>query len=189
MASYGNGSDAFSLKTTAALAGIKENRRGVGAHVRSKRPVPDYVTYLKWRRLLPKGMVIDRLYFWTYPSPPPINREKNRIYPLHGTRCLNCGNTQFPPQRVCAFCHTKDRTEEVRLSDRKASLYTFSTEFASGQLIGTVNFEGGGRMWCNIVDTDYSELEIGMPVEMSFREVVFDLGIHDYYWKAVPVRA
>ena len=189
LASYGNGSDAFSLRATEALAKLKGNRRGVATHIQSKRSVPDYVTYLNWRKLMPKGMVIDRLYFWTYPSAPPINRERNRIYPLHGTRCTTCGNIQFPPQRVCAFCHTKDTTEEVRLSDKKATLYTFSTEFASGQLIGIVNFEGGGRIWCNIVDANYKDLEIGMPVEMSFREVLYDMGIHDYYWKAVPRRA
>jgi len=188
LASYGNGSDAFSLQATEALGKIKGNRRGVAAHIQSKRPVPDYITYLNWRKLMPKGMVIDRLYFWTYPSAPPIQRERNRIYPLHGTKCKTCGHIQFPPQRVCAFCHTKDNTEEVRLSDKKATLYTFSTEFASGQLIGSVNFEGGGRMWCNIVDATYKELELGMPVEMSFREVLYDMGIHDYYWKAVPVR-
>ncbi|MFC2022562.1 hydroxymethylglutaryl-CoA synthase family protein [Chloroflexota bacterium] len=189
LASYGNGSDAFALQATDALAKIQGNQRGVSAHIQSKRAVPDYVTYLNWRKLLPKGMEINRLYFWTYPSAPPINRERNRIYPLHGTKCLNCGNIQFPPQRVCGFCYTKDKNEEVRLSDKKATLYTFSMESASGQLIGIVNFEGGGRIWCNIVDADYKELEIGTPVEMSFREVLFEMGMHDYYWKAVPVRA
>jgi len=189
LASYGNGSDAFALRVTKDIEQIKGNRRGIVTHLGSKRLIPDYNTYLKWRKLMPKGMVIDKLYFWTYPSAPPILRERNRIYPLHGTKCKICGMVQYPPQRVCAKCHTKDNFEEIRLSDKKATLYSFSREPATGQLIGLVNFDGGGRMWCNIGDTNYDELKIGMPMEMSFREVFYELGIHDYFWKAVPVRA
>jgi uncharacterized OB-fold protein len=158
-------------------------------HLGSKKFVPDYVTYLGWRKLLPKGMVIDKIYYWTYPSAPPIYRERNRIYPLHGVKCKTCGTVQYPPQRVCTKCHTKDNMEEIRLSDKKATLHSFSREFVSGQPIGLVNFEGGGRIWCNITDATYEELKIGMPVEMSFREIIYELGIHDYFWKATPVRA
>jgi hydroxymethylglutaryl-CoA synthase len=188
LSSYGNGSDAFALLVTEGIEKIKGNRRGIAAYLGSKRLIPDYNTYLKWRKLMPKGMVIEKLYFWTYPSAPPISRERNRIYPLHGTKCKTCGTVQYPPQRVCAKCHTKDNFDEVRLSDKKATLQSFSHEPATGQLIGLVNFDEGGRMWCNIGDTDYEELKIGMPMEMSFREVFYDLGIHDYFWKAVPVR-
>lgn len=188
LASYGNGSDAFALQVTEALEKTKGNHRGIGGYLGLKCLIPDYTTYLKWRKLLPKGMVIDKLYFWTYPSAPSIHRERNRIYPLHGSKCKSCGTVQYPPQRVCAKCHTKDNFEEVRLSDKKATLHSFSREPATGQLIGLVNFEGGGRIWCNIADTTYEEIKIGMPVEMCFREVLYDLGIHDYFWKAVPVR-
>ncbi len=189
LASYGNGSDVFALQVTEALEEIRGSRRGIRVHLESKKLIPDYNTYLQWRKLLPKGMVIDRLYYWTYPSAPPIYRERQRIYPLHGSKCKSCGSIQYPPQRVCTKCHAKDNFEEVRLSDRKGTLHSFSQEFASGQLIGLVNFEEGGRIWCNITDATYEELQIGMPVEMSFREVVYDLGIHDYFWKAIPVRA
>lgn len=189
LASYGNGSSAFALQVTETLEKTKGNRRGIKVHLASKRLISDYTTYLSWRKLMPKVMVIDKLYYWTYPSAPPIYRERNRIYPLHGSKCKSCGAIEYPPQRVCAKCRAKDNFEEVRLSDKKGVLHSFSKEFASGQLIGLVNFEGGGRIWCNIVDTTYEELEIGMPVEMSFREVVYDLGIHDYFWKAIPLRA
>lgn len=189
LASYGNGSDTFALQVTETLEEIKPNRRGIKGHLESKRLIPDYATYLKWRKLMPQGMIIDKLYYWTYPSAPPIYRERQRIYPLHGSKCKSCGTVQYPPQRVCTKCHVKDNFEEVRLSDRKGTLHSFSREFVSGELVGLVNFEGGGRIWCNITDVAYEELEIGMPLEMSFREVVYDLGIHDYFWKAIPVRA
>jgi hydroxymethylglutaryl-CoA synthase len=188
LASYGNGSDAFSFVVTEAIEKAKANRRGTKGFVGSKRAVPDYKTYLNWRKLLPKGMSIEKLYFWTYPSAPPIHRERTQIYPLHGSKCKKCGNIQFPRQRICAKCHEKDNYDEIRLSDKKAKLHSFSKELASGQLIGLVDFEGGGRIWCNIVDTTYDELKIDQPMEMSFREVVYDMGMHDYFWKGVPVR-
>lgn len=188
MASYGNGSDAFSWTVTEAIEKIKANRRGIKGYIGSKKAVPDYKTYLNWRKLLPKGMTIEKLYFWTYPSAPPIHRERTQIYPLHGSKCKKCGNIQFPRQRVCSKCHDKDNFDEVRLSDKKAKLHSFSKELATQQLIGLVDFEGGGRVWCNITDTTYDEIKIDSPVEMSFREVVYDMGMHDYFWKATPVR-
>ncbi|MFO7913307.1 MAG: NAD(P)H-dependent glycerol-3-phosphate dehydrogenase [Desulfotignum sp.] len=65
-------------------------------------------------------------------------------------------------------------------------MHSFSTEPNSGQIVGAVNFDGGGRIWCNITDTTYEELQIGMAMEMSFREVFYDYGIHNYFWKAIP---
>ncbi|MFO7773173.1 MAG: OB-fold domain-containing protein [Dehalococcoidia bacterium] len=186
-ASYGNGSDAFVLQVGEGIAKAK-GRRGMKAHLESKRMVPDYATYLKWRNLLPEPPVLPSLYYWTYPSAPPIMRERNRIYPLHGVKCANCGKIQYPPQRVCVRCGSKDNFEEVRLSDKEGTLHSFSTEPDSGQIVGAVNFDGGGRIWCNITDATYEELKIGTPVEMSFRKVVYDVGIHNYFWKAIPLR-
>jgi uncharacterized OB-fold protein len=186
-ASYGNGSDAFILQAGEGIEKAK-GHRGIKAHLESKRMVADYATYLKWRNLLPERPVLQRLYYWTYPSAPPLMRERNRIYPLHGVKCKNCGKVQYPPQRVCVKCGSKDNFDEIRLSDKEGTLHSFSTEPNSGQLIGAVNFDGGGRIWCNITDTSYEELQIGMAMEMSFREAFYDYGIHNYFWKAIPLR-
>jgi len=186
-ASYGNGSDAFVLEVGKGIEKAKD-RRGIKVHLESKRMVPDYFTYLQWRKLLPEKPVLDRLHFWTYPSAPPIMRERSRIYPLHGVKCASCGKVQYPPQRVCIKCGSKDNFQEIRLSDKNGTLHSFSTEALSGQLVGAVNFDGGGRIWCNITDATYEELKIGMPMEMSFREVLYDYGIHNYFWKAIPLR-
>ncbi|MFP3974676.1 MAG: hydroxymethylglutaryl-CoA synthase [Chloroflexota bacterium] len=187
MASYGNGSDAFALEVSDQIKKIGDHR-GIKANLETKRMVPDYATYLKWRKLLSRGPTLDKLYFWTYPSAPPLLRERNRIYPLHGVKCRACGKIQYPPQRVCVKCGSKDDFDEVRLSDKRGTLHSFSNEFLSGQLVAAVNFEGGGRIWCNVTDATYEELKIGSPMEMSFREVVYDYGIHDYFWKAIPLR-
>ena len=39
-----------------------------------------------------------------------------------------------------------------------------------------------------MTDRELDEVQIGMPVEMSFRKLRVVNGIHNYYWKAVPQR-
>jgi len=39
-----------------------------------------------------------------------------------------------------------------------------------------------------MTDRDPSQLKVGMHVEMTFRKLFFDRGIHNYYWKTRPIR-
>ncbi|MGW6462134.1 Zn-ribbon domain-containing OB-fold protein, partial [Streptomyces sp. NPDC055078] len=57
-------------------------------------------------------------------------------------------------------------------------------------LIGAaVDFDGGGRMMCEITDADPATLAIGDRVEMTFRRLYTTAdGVHNYFWKARPVR-
>ena len=49
---------------------------------------------------------------------------------------------------------------------------------------------GGGRYTFDLTDCDLNSLEVGMPVEMSFRRKYRDTlrGVHGYFWKATPPR-
>lgn len=187
LASYGNGSDAFVLGVTEHIEKIRE-RRGITAHLKSKRMVPDYATYLQWRKLLKMAEPLS-LGGFTAPSASSIWREYKQIIPLRGVQCKACGTIQYPPQRVCTKCHAKDNFDEVRLSDKKGKIFSFSNDGFSGLPVGLINFEGGGRIWCTMSDADIGEFEIDMPVEMSFRKLMTEGGIHNYYWKAIPLRA
>ena len=51
-----------------------------------------------------------------------------------------------------------------------------------------VDFDGGGRYPVEMTDMDPSEVKIGMRVEMTFRRLYTVDGIHNYFWKARPVR-
>jgi uncharacterized OB-fold protein len=51
-----------------------------------------------------------------------------------------------------------------------------------------VDFDGGGRYACELTDVDPDEVAIGQRVEMSFRRLYSIDGVHDYFWKARPVR-
>lgn len=189
-ASYGSGSDAFIFRVKEGIKGLEGKRRGVKTHLRKKKMVPDYATYLKWRKLIrmPEPRVPMSV---SYPTATAIWRERNRIYPLHGVKCKVCGTVQYPPQRVCIKCHAKDNFEEVRLCGRKGKLFSYSFQFLRGKVpIGLVNLEGGGRIFVELTDVDAEELKIDMPVELTFRRL--DLwredGIYGYFWKATPIR-
>lgn len=188
LAGYGNGCDAFVLKVNGKIARIND-QRGIKIHLESKRMVPDYFHYLKWRGLV--AAKEPRVpYSVTYASAPPIFRERDRIFSLHGSRCNVCGTVEYPPQRICAKCQAKDDFEEVTLADKKGEIFTSSTDPVTGELIGLVNFEGGGRIYCNLTDADFSEFNIGAAVEMSFRtlELLPTDTISSYIWKAVLPR-
>ncbi|MFQ5826133.1 MAG: hydroxymethylglutaryl-CoA synthase [Dehalococcoidia bacterium] len=190
LASYGDGSDAFILGVTEAIGKVAK-RRGIRGHLASKSPVTDYRTYLRWRGILTTESV--RRPITEPPSPVAMWREQDRNIRLHGVKCRVCGTTQYPPQRVCTKCHTRDQFDAVRLSDRKAELYTYSRDNLAGTIdtplvIAVVNFEGGGRMITMMTDRVLEEIEVGMPLEMSFRKLGTSNGIHNYYWKCVPIR-
>ncbi|TET74974.1 MAG: hypothetical protein E3J42_04190 [Dehalococcoidia bacterium] len=160
-------------------------------HLATKRIVDDYRIYLQWRGLL------------TFESQPTLSggyisssaqwRDRNQIFPLHGLKCRSCGDTHYPPQRVCPQCQTKDQFDEVRRSDRKGKIFTFSadnlcTRLEAPRVTAIVDFEGGGRMATLMTDRVLEEIEVGMSVEMSFRKLSSQNGIHNYFWKSIPLR-
>jgi len=191
MASYGNGGDAMLFTVKEGVEKLRGARRGVKGHLALKRPVPDYMTYLRWRKLitLPEPRVPMAV---SYPSASAMWRERHRIYPLHGFKCRKCGTVQFPvlgpSHRVCVNCKAKDDFEEVRLSDRKGKLFSFSYDFLRGVPIGLINLEGGGRLFLEIADADVRELKVGMDMELVFRKLELwrSDGIYGYFWKATP---
>ena len=191
MASYGNGGDAMLFTVKEGVEKLRGARKGVKGHLALKKPVPDYTTYLKWRKLvnLPEPRVPMAV---SYPSASAMWRERHRIYPLHGFKCRKCGTIQFPvlgpSHRVCVNCKAKDDFEEVRLSDRKGKLFSFSFDFLRGVPIGLINLEGGGRLFLEIADADVRELKVGMDMELVFRKLELwrSDGIYGYFWKATP---
>lgn len=190
LASYGNGSDALVFQVNSNERGIKNKKRlGMNGHLQLKRMIPDYLTYLKWR-----GLIVDKdvrmPYSVTYASASAIFREREQIFSFHGGKCNKCGAIQYPPQRICSKCQTKDDFQQVALYDKKGKIFTSSKDPITGELVGLVNFEGGGRIFCYLCDGDLLDFKIGASVEMNFRKLKSHPGdaIIRYFWKAVPLR-
>ena len=190
LASYGDGSDVIAFRVTGSING-RNGVSSLASQIESKVTLPSYETYARWREV------------WTSDAarrPPPAMpsltamwRESDQNLRLHGGRCSACGYVQYPPQRVCTDCQAKDTSEPARLSDKKASVFTYSMDYLAGTIdnplvITVVNFEGGGRILCMMTDRELDEVQVGMPVEMSFRKLRVVNGVHNYYWKSIPVR-
>lgn len=188
-ANYGDGADAFILQVTDQIEKVRD-RRGIKHHLESKMSIPNYEKYIRFRNLM-QGEADRRPQYIS--SLPMIWRDRKQVTPLHGGRCRKCGNIQFPIQRVCAYCQAKDDYEEVRLADKKATVFTFSMDERAVEVdpprVWTINdLDGGGRIYCTMTDRDTEQIEIGMGVEMTFRKIHEGAGLHNYFWKCRPIR-
>jgi hydroxymethylglutaryl-CoA synthase len=191
-ANYGDGCDAFTLRVTEEIARIRTSPT-MKERLERKRSI-DYGTYLNWRDLVP--FEVSSLPERAEPSLASRWRERKVILPLNGVKCRKCGTPQIHPigqaVRVCVACQSKDMFEEYNFSDRKGRLFTYAVDQLQPTknppgLNGVVDFDGGGRLICELTDYDLDRVQIGMPVEMTFRRLFQGKGIVNYFWKAKPL--
>ncbi|MCX6000618.1 MAG: OB-fold domain-containing protein, partial [Chloroflexi bacterium] len=196
-ASSGDGADAFALQVTDAITKLGE-RRALKKHLATKHQLDNYITYLKWRDVVP--MEVGRRPEKQHIRLSAIWRERKQLMGLWGIKCRRCGTPQYDngastttPIRVCAVCQAKDDFDDYSFLGRKAVVFSFTQDNLAASAdspacVVLVDFEGGGRAFFDLTDREPGKLEIGMPVEMTFRKMQFDRGITNYFWKAKPVR-
>ena len=190
--SYGDGSDVLSFLTTPEIARGKGQSMGVSGYLEARQTLDNYETYARWRDV----WTLDDAARRPQPNSPSVTamwRESDKNLRLLGEECRDCGYVQYPPQRVCVNCRSKDNGKAVRLSTRPGTVFTYSMDYIAGAtdtplVVTVVDFDGGGRILCMMTDRELNEVRVGMPVEMSFRKLRVVNGIHNYYWKAVPRR-
>jgi hydroxymethylglutaryl-CoA synthase len=188
---YGDGSDVLGFRTTSKI-GERGHGFGVSGFLDSGRVLDSYETYAKWRNV----WLTDSSSRRPDPQSPSVTalwRESDQNIRFHGGVCNQCGYVQYPPQRVCVECQSRDDSTPIRLSDKLGTVFTYSLDYLAGTVdtplaIVVVDYEPGGRVLCMMTDREVGEVQIGMPVQMSFRKLRVVNGIHNYYWKAVPLR-
>ena len=79
------------------------------------------------------------------------------------------------------------------MADAMGTVKTFTVDRLSytpspPMVFAVVDFDGGGRMPVELTDVDAGEVGVGDRVEMVFRRLSTADGIHNYFWKARPVR-
>jgi len=192
LVSYGDGCDVYILRITEEMEKVRA-RRGIKGHLAAKRELDHYQKYLEWRTLVPVQTTL---------RPPPeqpsavaLLRDSKSGLALYGAKCKVCGTPQYPPERVCVNCGTKDQFEDYRFADKRGVLATFSQDSSWAGVsmdvpvtVTAVDFEGGGRIICDMTDRDPEQVKVGMPVEMTFRKLRRVGGINNYWWKCQPVR-
>lgn len=165
--------------------------RPVQRWVDSKRNDLAYPTYLKWRGILP--FEPPRRPDPERPAAPVMRRHERWKMAFVGSRCLRCHTGHLPPQRVCVHCGAVDEMREERYSDTSCRVTTYTLDYLAYSLqppvvVAVADYEGGGRFSCELTDVDPKQVKIGDQLEMTFRRLYTAQGVHNYFWKARPMR-
>jgi hydroxymethylglutaryl-CoA synthase len=188
---YGSGADVLLFEVTDEGEKTRRKpRRGVQGHLLSKGQLDSYERYARFRELIETEGARRQA-----PSASATQtwRERDEIYRFHGDRCLSCGKIQYPKQRICIGCQTRDSFESVKLADKPAELFTFTLDYLNADpdpptVMTIIDFEGGGRAYLMMTDRNPREVKIGQSIELTFRKMYEAEGFTNYYWKCRPVR-
>jgi hydroxymethylglutaryl-CoA synthase len=156
--------------------------RPVAEQVANGRPV-SYGKFLAWRGLLPVE--------------PPRRPEPGRVsasaaarregwkFGFVGTRDPDTGAPQLPP--------LPSGTGAAAMADVPGTIAALTVDRLAYSpsppiVFAIVDFEGGGRFPVELTDVSEADVHVGDRVEMTFRRLNSADGIHNYFWKARPVR-
>jgi hydroxymethylglutaryl-CoA synthase len=185
-----DGADVWLLRTTDAVA-RSSSAAPVRSQLASTRDDLSYAQFLTWRGFLrrepPRRPEPDR------PAAPPSLRSTAWKYGFVGSRDEG-GFVHIPPSRVSMGSGAVDQMSEVSMADVPATIATFTVDRLAYSLsppvvAAVLDFDGGGRFQCELTDVDPASVKIGDRVEMTFRRFYTAEGIHNYFWKARPIRS
>ncbi|MDQ3945187.1 MAG: OB-fold domain-containing protein [Actinomycetota bacterium] len=185
-----DGADVFLFRATEALASYRP-ARPVAGQIAGGGEIP-YGKFLAWRGMLPVE--------------PPRRPEPSRIsasaaaraadwkYGFVGSKDRSTGAVHLPPSRVSREGGAVDDMEPVPMAERQGTIATFTVDRlvyspSPPVVFAVVDFDDGGRFPVELTDVDPEAVAIGDRVEMTFRRMFTADGLHNYFWKARPVRA
>ncbi len=128
-------------------------------------------------------------------APAHWRRYKER-YRLIGSKCKTCGNVYFPTRKICSNCRRGGKMEDMEFSGKgKVHSYTIIRAPPEGFTkygpypIGLIELEEGPKVISQIVDCDFDDIKIDMPVQTCFRKLMEQGkdGIICYGFKFKPV--
>jgi hydroxymethylglutaryl-CoA synthase len=184
-----DGCDVWLLRTTAALPGYPRERT-VRDEIAAGGGELSYPQFLTWRGFLPREP--PRRPEPDRPAAPPSLRSTAWKYGFFGSRDED-GFVYLPPSRVSIGSGAIDQMTLVRMADVQATIATYTVDRLAFSLnppvvSAVIDFDGGGRFQCELTDVDPAAVRIGDRVEMTFRRLFTQDGVHNYFWKARPLR-
>lgn len=185
-----DGCDVSIFRTTDAIADYTP-ARPVADQIAQGDDSLDYAKFLTWRGYLDREP--PRRPDPAAPAGPPSERNTEWKFGFIGSRDRSTGAVHLPPQRVSVKGGAVDDMERVPMADVLATVATFTIDrlaFSPSPptIAVVIDFDGGGRFTSQLADAPADEVEIGMRVRMTFRRMLTADGIHNYFWKATPVR-
>ncbi len=188
--SLSDGCEALVLEVTDRIDASRPSHT-VDTWIEAKRTDLPYNAYLKWRGILPfeppRRPDPDR------PGAPPMRRNEGWKLSFTGSRCRSCETGHLPPQRVCVSCGAVDEMNPERFANKSCRIATYTLDHLAYTLqppmvAAVVDFDGGGRLTCELTDVAPEQVAIGDELEMTFRRLYTGQGVHNYFWKARPRR-
>jgi 3-hydroxy-3-methylglutaryl CoA synthase/uncharacterized OB-fold protein len=185
-----DGCDVDFFRTTDAIVDYRPHAT-VAAQIDQGNASLDYNKFLTWRGFLDREP--PRRPDPEAPAAPPSNRSTAWKFGFMGSRDRSTGTVHLPPQRVSVKGGAVDDMELVPMSDVEATVATYTIDrlaFSPSPptIAVVIDFDGGGRFTSELTDADPDEVEIGMRVRMTFRRLLTADGVHNYFWKATPIR-
>jgi 3-hydroxy-3-methylglutaryl CoA synthase/uncharacterized OB-fold protein len=179
--SLADGADMLVFRTTDA---IKQWRpaRTIATQIAAAGPVA-YGKYLSWRDWVtvegPRRPEPSRI------SAAAAGRATDWKYAFTASKDAD-GEIHAPP-------HKAD-TEPVPMADVEGTIATFTIDriaYSPSPPItyAIVDMDNGTRSALELCDLDASQIKMGDRVEPTFRKLFTSDGIHNYFWKARPIRA
>jgi len=193
VASFGQGCDALCFDVTENILSLAP-RSGIKGSLERKELTDNYVKFLKFRDLIETETGI-RAEAPDQTAMTTLWRKRKAILGLVGGVCKVCGTPQFPKMDICVNpdCGAIHSQEDYEFADVPATVKSFTGDMLAYSIdppaiYGMVQFEGGGRFMADFTDCQMSDLKVGMPVKMAFRQHYVDQerGFTGYFWKAVP---
>jgi 3-hydroxy-3-methylglutaryl CoA synthase/uncharacterized OB-fold protein len=178
--SLADGADAFVLRATPAIEGHRASRP-VAAQVAAGGPIA-YGKFLAWRGLLP--VEPPRRPEPARPSASASGRSTDWKFGFVGSSDA-AGEVHLPPNAA--------DPEARPMAEAVGTIVTYTVDRLAYSpsppvVFAVVDFDGGGRLPVELTDVDPADVVIGGRVEMTFRRLFTADGIHNYFWKARPVR-
>ena len=190
LVSLADGADVLVFRGTDAL-GEWSPTETVADQIAGAADLP-YGKFLSWR-----GMVTPE---------PPRRPEPARVsstaawrneewkFGFVGSKDRTSEAIHLPPARISMKGGAVDEMDPVDRADTEATIATYTIDHLSYSasppiVFAVLDFDGGGRFPLELTDVDPATVDIGDRVVMTFRRLYTADGIHDYFWKAKPVRA
>ncbi|BBO80978.1 hypothetical protein DSCO28_15440 [Desulfosarcina ovata subsp. sediminis] len=193
LANYADGVDVFVIDVQRDPCPA-DGYKSIDALLAAKMMIPDYGKYLHLRDMM--AWEVDRRPA-ARTSLPILFRERAGLMRLVGKRCNACGHEQFPRTRICMWCQTplgnSERYTDVWLKPQTGPLFSFNMDVRADtpdlpNVNCVVDLSGGARFYGLMTDRDPEKIEIGMPMEFTFRKINDAQGMHNYFWKVRPIR-
>jgi hydroxymethylglutaryl-CoA synthase len=185
-----DGVDVLLFRTTSALAAYRP-ARAIATQIANGGTL-SYGKFLSWRGNVtlepPRRPEPERI------SASVSGRSEEWKYAFVGSRDHESGELHLPPARVSRVGDAVDDMVKAPMSEVEGTIALFTIDRIAFSLsppitFAVVDFDGGGRHPVELVDVDVDELKTGDRVEMTFRKLFTADDIHNYFWKARPVRS